>query len=47
MNVHQGAGTSGLTPEQTIVFDYVERNRRAISLLGESIFYFGELGMQE
>jgi aminobenzoyl-glutamate utilization protein B len=47
MNVHQGAGTSGLTPEQTFVFDYVERNRRAISLLGDSIFYFGELGMQE
>jgi len=36
-----------LTPEQKFVFDYVERNARAIALTGDNIFYFGELGMQE
>jgi aminobenzoyl-glutamate utilization protein B len=36
-----------LDPEQTFVLDYVERNRKAIAQLGDSIFYFGELGMQE
>jgi aminobenzoyl-glutamate utilization protein B len=36
-----------LTPEQKFLFDYVDRNARAIALLGDSIFYFGELGMQE
>jgi aminobenzoyl-glutamate utilization protein B len=36
-----------LTPEQRFVFDYVERNARAIALTGDNIFYFGELGMQE
>jgi aminobenzoyl-glutamate utilization protein B len=34
-------------PEQRFVFDYVDRNARAIALTGDSIFYFGELGMQE
>ncbi|MEA2937781.1 MAG: aminobenzoyl-glutamate utilization protein [Alphaproteobacteria bacterium] len=36
-----------LTAEQSFLFDYVERNARAIAMLGDSIFYFGELGMQE
>src|SRR5437763_6702544 len=36
-----------LTAEQQFVFDTVERNARAIALTGDSIFYFGELGMQE
>ena len=36
-----------LTPEQRFVFDYVDRNARAIALTGDNIFYFGELGMQE
>ena len=38
---------SNLTPEQKFLFDYVDRNARAIALLGDNIFYFGELGMQE
>ena len=29
------------------VFDVIDRNREAIALLCDSIFYFGELGMQE
>jgi hypothetical protein len=29
------------------VFDTVERNREAIALLCDNIFYFAELGMQE
>ena len=33
--------------EQESVFQVVERNREAIALLGDSIFYFAELGMQE
>src|SRR5262249_10645022 len=36
-----------LTPLQQHVFDHVDRNERAIAQLGDSIFYFGELGMQE
>lgn len=32
---------------KTFVFDYIERNARAIADLGDSVFYFGELGMQE
>jgi aminobenzoyl-glutamate utilization protein B len=36
-----------LTAQQKFVFDYVDRNARAIALLGDNIFYFGELGMQE
>ncbi len=38
---------SNLTPEQKFLFDYVDQNARAIALLGDNIFYFGELGMQE
>src|SRR5215470_4500671 len=38
---------NNLTPEQRFVFDYVDRNAKAIALTGDNIFYFGELGMQE
>src|SRR5690242_19016935 len=41
------AGRGNLTPEQQFVFETVDRNARAIALTGDSIFYFGELGMQE
>src|SRR4051794_20942770 len=36
-----------LTPHQSFLFDTIDRNARAIALLGDNIFYFGELGMQE
>src|SRR5882757_6855985 len=36
-----------LTPEQSFLFDAIDRNARAIALLGDNVFYFGELGMQE
>jgi aminobenzoyl-glutamate utilization protein B len=32
---------------KTDAFEFLERNQRAIAQLGDSIFYFGELGMQE
>jgi aminobenzoyl-glutamate utilization protein B len=35
------------TPEKEFAVQYVERNARAAALLNDSIFYFGELGMQE
>ena len=38
---------SNLTPQQAFLFDYIDRNARAIALTGDQIFYFGELGMQE
>lgn len=38
---------TNLTPEKEFIFDYVEKNAEAIATLGDSIFYFGELGMQE
>src|SRR5262245_19689294 len=41
------SGRGNLTPEQQFVFDAIDRNARAIALTGDSIFYFGELGMQE
>jgi aminobenzoyl-glutamate utilization protein B len=33
--------------EKALAFDFLERNATQIALLGDSIFYFGELGMQE
>lgn len=36
-----------ITREKTFCFDYLERNANAIATLNDSIFYFGELGMQE
>src|SRR5438034_752653 len=41
------SGANNLTPEQRFLFDHVDRNALAIALLGDNIFYFGELGMQE
>ena len=38
---------TNLSAEQKFLFDYIDRNARAIALLGDNIFYFGELGMQE
>jgi aminobenzoyl-glutamate utilization protein B len=35
------------TIEKAFCFDYLERNAKAIATLSDSIFYFGELGMQE
>ncbi len=34
-------------PAKAYVADFVERNRAALALVGDSIFYFGELGGQE
>ena len=34
-------------PEKNFALDFVERNRQALALLSDSVFYFGELGMQE
>ncbi len=34
-------------PEKRFVLDFIERNRGALTLLSDSIFYFGEVGMQE
>lgn len=38
---------TNISREKQFVFDYVERNRDAVATLGDSIFYFAELGMQE
>jgi aminobenzoyl-glutamate utilization protein B len=35
------------SPEKAFVLDFVERNKKALITLSDSIFYFGELGMQE
>ena len=36
-----------MTPEKRAAFDCIERNAGAIALVGDSVFYFGELGNQE
>lgn len=36
-----------IQPEKSFIFDYVDRNADALARLGDSIFYFAELGMQE
>jgi aminobenzoyl-glutamate utilization protein B len=33
--------------DKTFIYDYLDRNAEAVANLGDSIFYFGELGMQE
>ena len=38
---------TNLAPEKAFVFDFVERNADAVATVGDSVFYFGELGMQE
>ena len=43
MNIAATAGSA----ERALCFDYLERNAKAIATLNDSIFYFGELGMQE
>lgn len=35
------------SPEKSFALDFIERNREALALLSDSVFYFGELGMQE
>src|SRR3569623_582895 len=45
-------GTTGsrhmnISPEKAFAFDTVERNAKALATLADSIFYFGEVGMQE
>jgi aminobenzoyl-glutamate utilization protein B len=36
-----------VTPEKTFAVEYVLRNRRAMEIVSDSVFYFAELGMQE
>lgn len=36
-----------MRPEKAFAFDYIDRNAGQIALLNDSVFYFGELGMQE
>ena len=38
---------TNIRPEQKFVFDYVDRNAKALATLCDSIFHFAELGMQE
>jgi aminobenzoyl-glutamate utilization protein B len=41
--------TDGLSNDETkaFTFDFIDRNAKAVATLSDSIFYFGELGMQE
>ncbi len=39
--------TANINSEKAFVLDVIERNRKAIATVGDSIFYFGEVGMQE
>ena len=34
-------------PEKTFAFDYLDQHAHQVALLNDSVFYFGELGMQE
>jgi aminobenzoyl-glutamate utilization protein B len=43
----KGTSTSNIGEAKSFVLDFVERNTRAVELIGDSVFYFGELGMQE
>lgn len=38
---------TALPSAKQCAFDYVERNADAIAQLGDNIYYYGELGMQE
>lgn len=38
---------ANIGPEKAFVFEVIERNKEAIATVGDSIFYFGEVGMQE
>ncbi|MEE2971114.1 MAG: amidohydrolase [Pseudomonadota bacterium] len=39
--------SKNIAPEKQAVFDYLDSNAEALAGLGDSIFYFAELGMQE
>ncbi|MBL0420716.1 peptidase dimerization domain-containing protein [Ramlibacter sp. AW1] len=39
--------TASESPEKKFLQDFIERNRDAIAGVGDSVFHFGELGMQE
>ncbi len=41
------AAAQNLPPQKEAVFKSVDENAKAIALLGDNIFYFAELGMQE
>ncbi len=41
------AAAQNLPPQKEVVFKSVDDNAKAIALLGDNIFYFAELGMQE
>ena len=47
--VSAGTTAEKATPskEKEFVFKVVERNSKAIALLGDNIYYFAELGLQE
>ena len=38
---------TNLAPEKSYVFDFIERNKEEVKTISDSVFYFGELGMQE
>ena len=38
---------TNLASEKSFVFDFIDRNEAAVATIGDSVFYFGELGMQE
>ena len=38
---------TNLASEKSFVFDFINRNEEAVATIGDSVFYFGELGMQE
>ncbi len=38
---------SNLGREKEFVFDFIDRNEAAVKIISDSIFYFGEVGMQE
>ncbi len=42
-----GADVDLLAEAKHYVLDFIERNRQALQCVSDSIFYFGELGMQE
>jgi aminobenzoyl-glutamate utilization protein B len=39
--------SANIAQEKLFAFDVIERNREALALLSDSIFYFGEIGPQE
>ena len=39
--------SANIGQEKLFAFDVIERNREALALLSDSIFYFGEIGPQE